>query len=427
MKQTLLLICLFSLALFACGGGNSSGTPTPTGPTRTFMMGTTPFFASTASFPDWQFDDLSDKDILSIHVDDFWGVPWLEFRDNTPLPPAWVAKWANFANMTRATGKPLYLALSPLGNRRTLAPRVKADGTTEANWAPADGNGCYAFSTDVDAASYQQAYLNYVSYVINLVQPTYVSPAIEINIPFSQCAADKAAWVAWYNDVHNALKASYPSLVMFPTFQMEHMYGIADAQSACVGITTASCFDLRLTEALTIPGDRIAFSTYPIGWKYRSDYQFTYPTDTYTRVTNATGRKIWIAETGWAAVKILQSYQHTNTTCGADLFPDTIANDTEQDDYLAWLLTEAQNQKMETVIWWLNRDYLDGDVATTCPCTPANSDTCQLAEAFYTAGGATGELLLRLFGNMALRNYDGSGRPSLLTWQNYLKRRLALN
>ncbi len=423
MKRKLILLCLFNLILYACGGGSSNNTSA--GPTRTFMMGATPFFATPSRFPDWRFDHLNDKDLLSIHVDDFWGVPWVEFRDNIPLPAAWVTQWATFARDATTTGKPLYLALSPLGNRKTLAPRVNTDGTTQANWAPVDANGCYTF-TDAAAAGYRQAYINYVSYLINLVQPAYVSPAIEMNIPFTQCPTQKAAWIAWYTDAHKALKVAHPNLVLFPTFQMEHMYGIADAQSACGGVTTtAACFDLRLTEALTIPGDRIAFSTYPISWKYRSDYQFSYPTDTYSRVASTTGKKIWIAETGWAAVKILQSYEHPNTSiCGTDLFPASFANDTELGNYLSWLLTEAQNRKMETVIWWLNQDYLDGKIAATCVCTPTTSNTCQLAEAFYTHGGATGELLLRLFGNMALRNYDGSGRPALSTWQDYINRRL---
>ena len=41
--------------------------------------------------------------------------------------------------------------------------------------------------------------------------------------------------------------------------------------------------------------------------------------------------KIWISETGWAAVKILQSYQHGGSgSCGADLIPASIANDNER-------------------------------------------------------------------------------------------------
>jgi len=144
-----------------------------------------------------------------------------------------------------------------------------------------------------------------------------------------------------------------------------------------------------------------------------SDYPSSYPTDTYGRVQRATTRKIWIAETGWAAVKVLQSYRHgAVSSCGADLFPAAFANSTEQEGYLRRLLAEAQTRGFETVIWWLNRDNLDGAVAATCPCDPAAGDTCQLADSFFVAAGVTGEALLRIFGNMALRNYDGSPRPA---------------
>jgi hypothetical protein len=414
---------VLALVLSACGGGH--GGAANTGLTRSYWMGTTPFFATPAQFPDWRFEDLDDKDMLSIHVDDFWGVPWDQCNAaGCAPPPVWVAKWSAFAGAAKSKGKTLYLALSPLGGRKTLAPRVDVNGDPVADWAPVDANGCYRFDSDVNAADHKAAYISYMKYIIDLVGPRYVSPAIEMNIPFSQCPLQKTAWIAWYSDVHNAIKAAYPGMVVFPTFQMEHLYGISDAQAACsAGISRVACFEQRLTEALTVPGDRIAFSTYPILWKYLPDYSGSFPTDTYARVKSATPRKIWIAETGWAAVKIRQSYQHgASGSCGADLFPASIANDTQQEAYLHWLLGEAQTQGFEAVIWWLNRDYFDGPVAAGCPCSPATSDTCVLADAFYNAGGATVETLLRLSGNMALRNYDGSPRPARNTWRSYFNR-----
>ena len=414
-----------ALTLYACGGGGDSGN---SGLTRSFWMGTTPFFATSTLFPDWRFENLDDKDLLSIHVDDFWGVPWDQCNASGCTPPAaWVTQWTNFTNTARGQGKTLYLALSPLGGRKTLAARLDANGNKIENWAPVDANGCYPFASDASAATYKAAYISYVKYLIDRVGPRYVSPAVEMNIPFSQCPLQKSAWIAWYGDVHNAIKSAYPSLIVFPTFQVEHLYGISDAQAACAaGTTLAACFDQPLSEALTIPGDRIAFSTYPIGWKYLPDYSFSYPTDTYARVKNATTRKIWIAETGWAAVKVLQGYPHGATgSCGADLFPASIANSADQEGYLRWLLAEAQTRGFETVIWWLNRDYLDGAVAATCPCDPATSDTCVLADIFISAGAATGETLLRIFGNMALRTYDGSPRPARTAWREYFDRSLS--
>ena len=71
-------------------------------------MGTTPFFATPTSFPDRRFENLDDKDLLSIHADDFWGVPWGQCNAPGRTPPAaWAAKWTNFANAAASQGKTL--------------------------------------------------------------------------------------------------------------------------------------------------------------------------------------------------------------------------------------------------------------------------------------------------------------------------------
>jgi len=108
-----------AVTLYACGGGSGNS-----GPTRSFWMGATPFFATPTLFPDWRFENLDDKDLLSMHADDFWGVPWDQCHASGCTPPAaWVTKWTNFANAARSQGKTLYLALSPLQDRKRLRPQ----------------------------------------------------------------------------------------------------------------------------------------------------------------------------------------------------------------------------------------------------------------------------------------------------------------
>lgn len=423
MKYFVYIIFLCTL-VSACGGGGNSGTSQQT---RSFMMGTTPFFATPAAFPDWRFENLDDKDLLSIHIDDFLGVPWDQCDSTGCNPPAaWTTRIKNLASNAKGTGKILYLALSPLGGRQTLAPKLDANSNKIDNWAPTNSNGCYAFATDSNSQKYKMAYISYVKYMIEQFKPAYVSPVIEMNVQFTKCPSQKAAFISWYTDIYNAIKSAYPALPVFATFQLENMYGITEPAAACTGsISLTSCFDQRLSEALSMPGDRIAFSTYPLIWSFHADFNFSYPRDTFTRVQAATSRKIWIAETGWAAIKVLQSYPHGSAgSCGSELYPASSANDSQQENYLKWLLSEADTKKFEAVIWWLNRDYLDGNVASTCPCSPATSDTCTMADNFYTAGGDSAESALRIFGNMALRNYDGSPRPSEFIWHSYFLRPL---
>jgi hypothetical protein len=79
---------------------------------------------------------------------------------------------------------------------------------------------------------------------------------------------------------------------------------------------------------------------------------------------------------------------------------------------------------VETVIRWLNRDYLD-DTPTgnrAYPCVPNGSSTCLLLDEFYSIGGGDAEVLLRTFGNLALRHHDGTPRPSEAIWRDYISR-----
>jgi hypothetical protein len=435
----LMLVCLI-----LCCTGCSDDTEDSEDPveTRSFRMGSSPFFASVDGeqviFPDWRFENLDDRDLLSLHVDDFWGVPW-DYCDATAcsgLPHSWVDQWRQLADAANATAMSLYLSLSPLGGRRTLAPTVLSNGSTRAGWnSNVDGDGCYAFDSDVDAARYKASYITYLKYIIDLVNPDYFSPAVEMNIPFTNCPLQKTAWIAWYNDVQAAIKAAYPQLIVFPTFQLEHMYGISDAAAACSSGTVTQCFDSRLSEALSIPADRIALSSYPSVWVYHDEFGYSFPRDTLARIAEATTRKIWISETGWPAIPVLSSYEHeAGGSCGAELIPSTLdvpgtgqfdlANDTAHADYMAWLLDEAQDQGLEAVVWWLNRDYLDDAVtgSEACPCLPESDNTCFFLDQFYDLSGNTGEILQRMFGNMALRYYDGSPRPGQALWKGYLQR-----
>ncbi|MBK8650666.1 MAG: hypothetical protein IPN23_02970 [Elusimicrobia bacterium] len=76
---------------------------------------------------------------------------------------------ATIAKNARDTGKVRYLALSPLGGRKTLTKNVTAAGTYNETWAPVDADGCYPFSTDVNADTHRRAYVAYASYLIDLV------------------------------------------------------------------------------------------------------------------------------------------------------------------------------------------------------------------------------------------------------------------
>ena len=303
-----------------------------------------------------------------------------------------------FSRVPRNSGKIIYLSVSPLSGRITLTDNIDASGNKITNWAPTDSNGCYPFATDANAQAYKQAYISYAKWVINLIHPTYFSPAIEMNIEFKTCPAEKGAYIQWYSDVNQALKAAYPSLIIFPTFQAENMYGLSDAQAWCGGpksdASLAACFQQRLNEVITVPGDRLAFSFYPSVWNYPPNAPDTYtPTppyeDMFSRVKQATTRKIWISETGWPAIQVYSSYQHTSpaSSCGFVGIPvPVVAGEPNMATHMTQLLAQAQSKQFEGVVWWSNRDLLDATIASACPCAGTNS-TCTDTENLYQAAG----------------------------------------
>lgn len=102
-------LAFFSMVSYICGSGGSTDSSTSgfnsstpgngSGDAkRAFIMGTTPFFMTPTEFPNWRFENLDDKDLLSLHADDFLGVPWVEFRNGLPRPAAWENKWTTLAN-----------------------------------------------------------------------------------------------------------------------------------------------------------------------------------------------------------------------------------------------------------------------------------------------------------------------------------------
>jgi len=391
-------------------------------------MGTSTF----ADFFEFSYENGADKDLFAVHVDDFLGIPWPEFQNNTALPAVWVSRVQTIANGAAASGKTIFLALGPLAERKTLAGYVNASGSKVENWAAVDSAGCYPFATDANAANYKTAYIRYVNYMLAVFRPTYLGIVTEMNVEFTKCPSQKAAFIQWYSDVYQAVKQAHPDVILFPTWQMEHLYGVAEDAAWCGGAKTdaslAACFQQRLNEIAIIPSDRMAFSSYPTHWKYPSTAPNTFTTefpydDTFTRVQRTTNKKILISETGWPGVDIYNTYAHTTpvSTCGTILVPTpSVAGEANLTNHMSRLLAQAQSKQFEAVVWWSNRDFMDHTVSGSCPCV-GTSATCTQAEQLYTLGGSSGEFAWRAFGNMGLRYKDGTPRTSAYNvWASYL-------
>jgi hypothetical protein len=343
----------------------------------------------------------TDSDAIEIHQE-YYGVPWDEFAAGEPPPADWKATMDGIAATAHATGKPIFLSVSMLdGSRTTLAP--KPDGV--ASWAA----HCYDFASDGSAATYRAAYDAYVAWMIDEFSPTWLNFAIEVNLFFESCPSAATGLVAAANTSYAAIKAKQQSLIAFPSFQIDHLYGVASG--SCTGSDQSACFDANYAVIAPMKRDRFAMSSYPIQLGGMTVAQL--PTDWFTRGAARAGERPLIAETGTNDTPIV--LDDPNAGC----ITAVPGSDGDAAAYVARVLADGSAANMDVVNWWSDRDLVDATLMTNCPCT-FDASWCAVDALFRGSNAATedaGELGLKAFGTMGLRDYAGNAKAVLATWE----------
>ena len=354
-----------------------------------------------------------DADVLELHQE-FYGVPWEAFVAGTAPPRAWVAMMDRIAASARATGRPVFLSISMLnGGRDQLAARTTVDGNGHVGSQDGWASKCYDFATAPDAAAYRQAYLRYASWMTDRFAPRWLNLAIEVNLFFEHCPAAAAGLIDVANAAYDAAKARDPSLSVFPSIQIDHLYGY-DPASCTDAAQRDACFDRNYAQIAPLHRDRFAMSSYPIPLGGMS--VATLPPDWFSRGAARAGEPMLIAETGTIATSLV--VKPRDAAC-LTVFTNTEADVTA---YLARVLADARALRMDLATWWSDRDLVVPELMTACPCT-FDTTWCAVLDAFRgpatTAGPDTqllGELSLKAFGTMGLRTYDGQKKPHYALW-----------
>jgi hypothetical protein len=355
-------------------------------------------------------DLASDSDVVEIHQE-YYGVPWDALIAHQSLPAPWVAMMDSIAASARATGKPIFLSVSMLdGGRVTLAPKAVADGSGNlesiAGWAA----HCYDFGSDGSAATYEQAYLDYVDWMIDEFQPSYMNFAIEVNLFFESCPSAASGLIGVANSAYTAIKAKQATIVAFPSFQIDHLYGVASG--SCPGSDQSACFDTNYAQIAPMMRDRFAMSSYPIQLGGMAVAQL--PADWFTRGAARGGERAVVAETGTNDTPVVVD----DPTAGCVQL--IAGSDGDESAYLARVLGDGAAAHMDFVNWWSDRDLVVADLMTNCPCT-FDATWCAVEAAFRGSNAATedvNELGLKAFGTMGLRTYDGTPKSFYSIWQN---------
>lgn len=352
----------------------------------------------------------TDADVFAIHQE-FYGVPWQAFETSNPPPAEWTALMDELAAGAMAAQKPVLLSINMLnGARERLAAttriengQVKTNDDTSAR--------CYDFNTASDGASKRAAYLRYVEFMVERFQPAYLNVAIEVNLFFEKCPAAIAGLIEVINAAYGAAKAKRPAAVVFPSFQIDHLYGYS--KDSCADATQrAKCFDDHYAQLKGIKRDRFAMSSYPFLNQVAAPSDL--PADWFERGPARGGEKPMIVETGWLASPL--SAKRDDGSCFQVFYYDAAASEA----YLRRVLKDAALLEMELVTWWSDRDLVPTELMTNCPCT-FETTWCTVLDVFrgpQTAGVPESrffnEVLLKAFGTMGLRRYDGTPRAGHL-------------
>jgi hypothetical protein len=362
---------------------------------------------------------IEDSDVVAVHQE-FYGLPWDAFEAGTAPPPEWVALMDRFAKAASDANKPVFLSISMLnGKRESLAAKTKIENgavKTQDDWSVK----CYDFASATDRDAKKAAYLRYVAYMVDKFHPVYLNLAIEVNLFFEKCPSATAGLIDVINAGYDAVKVQRSETLVFPSFQIDHLYGYST--DSCANATARdACFDKLYAVLTPIKRDRFAISSYPYmqGMSKPADL----PADWFTRGAARGGEKPLIAETGWPSTGI--TVRAKDGTCPAYFSFDEPTSAA----YLTRVLADADEKGLELVTWWSDRDLLVSKIMTNCPCD-FDATWCSVLDIFRgppTIGTFDtqlfGELALKVFGTMGLRNYDGTPKPAHTTAWNAARSR----
>jgi hypothetical protein len=383
------------------------------------LPGTVPLYHQTSEhFPLEMI--ANDVDVISIFPEHLGFPAELFFAAPSPPPDhPWTAMVTSLATAANLTGKPVALQMALM--RDYMVSKAYAAGGTlrlDRTWAPR----CFDLSSDMGTAI-GYSYVNYVRWLTRLFNPKYVVVMAEVNLYYAACGGNTAGWralVGIERNAYDAAKAINPASAVFPSFKLEELYG-----------NSLSGFDVAQYEAMAdLKRDRFGVSSYPFGLAgpnggFANPYEL--PVDFFSRVKirYPQEQRMLITETGWNSKSISVSYQGTCVPALVYSEPSFAGA------YMEFVLYSAWVNDFEMVTWWSDRDLIAGHVMDTCYTpVPPGSNSCgadswclSIAafrdeyQAFWSAPQA--ELIYKVFGAMGLREYDGTGKPELLTWWNW--------
>jgi len=388
------------------------------GPTRSFYLASAPY--------QYEFFEFSAKDkfdftgfkgqveMASIHIDNFFGLPWDEFIAGAPLPSV----WTDIMEQIRSDGKNaelgIYLGLTPLGGMRNSiaakATEVSGELAVDTEWL----TGCYNFDSGPDAQNIRAAFLAYVRWMVEYFDPDFLTHGLEINIYDVACPDEYPSLLSLLNQAYDQEKAINPALPLFPTFTASDIWYHHDTLDCFP--SNRACMKDNLDKISQLKMDRFGISSYPI-WVF-SELD-SWPEDYFTAFGQETGLGTVFGETGWNNRDVVLPMPTLADPCEKVL----TSSDDLQKKYMEYLFEKADEMDSDLVVWWTFRDFIIEDVLDSCPCD-APGIWCDLYEAIYETGLGAPWLM---WGAMGILDYEANPKPVKDIWDSWRKREISFS
>jgi hypothetical protein len=357
-------LCLVIIAIFSCHKNTTAVA------TRSFYMGVTPWPADfTNAELDTAYAFINDHcDIVSQHFDD--GIPYSEALNNLPMPSIF-AQDVQSRKLKTPAGKKILLSVSALN----LTRKAKAD--YYSNELIPDSTRTFWKQIAFNDPKTVTAYINYISFLIDQMQPDFVNYGVESNNALWD-SAQFVTYKSFLSQVYGQLRTKYPSLPFFISFMVDE-----------------SSQGLEYAKQLLPYTDYIGLSAYPYVTVSSSGSGNTdpslFPAGYFERFINLDQRKPFLfAETGYIAEDLnlpsLPLNKHGTSSW--------------QQAYLQIICNLCNSRQARMLIWFCSKDYDAGD--STLRALGKYND------------------IFGIWQNIGLKDKTGAGRPAYHNWLNWM-------
>lgn len=369
MKKNIIFI---SLLVYLISTVSCSKTEVTTDDTRSFFMGVTPWPADfTNAEVDTAYAFINDHcDLVSHHFDD--GIPYEEAFTGQAFPTS-MQQDVQYRKTKTAANKKILLSVAALNLTRLEKSDYYAKSTVSASIKNAWK--LLAFN-DPKVVT---AYLNYISWLIDTFQPSFVNFGVESNsASFSVSAFAK--YKDFLSQVYARLKIKYPGIPFFISFMVDETNeGFSNA-----------------TQLLPFT-DYIGLSAYPYVTVSSSGSGNTnpalFPANYFEKFINMANKPLAFAETGYIAENLSIPSYNLNKQ----------GNDNWQKDYLELVYKLCNQHRAKLLIWFCSKDYDAGN-------------------AWLIANGLYQDFFA-LWQDTGLKDQNGRKRPAYNLWLNWMARK----